>query len=252
MTASNEFVALEQLIFIFDFATMINASTLAGIIGSPSEVDLDIVSLCGADIAPKPEVADYPDARYVNYKTLGLSLCYEPSSSSSTKQLTFVDLFNPPSSGASRPRRKQAYDGYASPPLPLIFRFSDTTLALPPPPKPKPGAKLPENLPTTMERSLTFEVKADTTGKEFVSMFGEPTKKGEGHAGYVPPFMEWEKMEIVGEDGVTMVVGVMVELGEGSSGGVGGMEEEAKKGAGVWDRAGDWVWVGLKLFGAGL
>ena len=96
-----------------------------------------------------------------------------------------------------------------------------------------------------MERSLIFEVDDHTTGKDFVSHFGEPTKKGEGQEGYVPPFMEWERVEIVNDEGKTVEVGVMVELQEGGSG---GGDDEAKKGAALWDRAGDWTWVGLKLF----
>jgi len=227
---------------------MIQVSALTSIIGKPEDETINVAALVETSDSLTPEIANYPDATYVNYKPLGLSLCYEPAHSSKPKLLAFIDLFNPPPKEARRPRRKEAYEGYATPPLPITFDFLTTTLTLPPPPKPKPGAKLPENIPTTMERPLIFEVGAETTGKDFVSHFGEPTKKGEGQEGYVPPFLEWERVEVADETGKRMEVGVLVELRGGSGAGNAGVEGEAQKGAGIWDRAGDWTWVGLKLF----
>jgi hypothetical protein len=90
-----------------------------------------------------------------------------------------------------------------------------------------------------------------------VTHFGEPTKKGEGQTGYVPPFMEWSALEIVdeeqgGENGHVVKVGIMVELLDPGAPAPVGMGMGGPKGAegGLWDRAADWVWVGLKVFPA--
>jgi hypothetical protein len=100
-----------------------------------------------------------------------------------------------------------------------------------------------------------------TTGREFVSAFGEPTKKG-GGVGWVPPWLEWDCVELIedeqggasaeneGENGgkKVVVVGVMVELRDPGTGHA-MTEEQKKKGmGGLWDQASGWVWANLKIF----
>lgn len=248
----------------------------------------DLINHLDTSAAP-PEVGEYPDATYLNYKPLGLSLCYEPVSASSgstaavastTKQLELahIDVYNPPANPPARSRRKQAYAGYSTPRLPIRFNFASSSIPLPPRPAPRAPLGVPAKAkpaaapdththtptdpetPTILERGTSFDVMAHTTARDFVSHFGEPTKKGEGQTGYVPPFMEWDGLEIVDGDGAqgergggeVVKVGIMVELLDPGVPAPPGLGMGGPKGAdgGLWDRAADWVWVGLKVFSA--
>ena len=206
--------------------------------GSSDMVERYVASLGGSRI--QAEKKAYPDISYENYHPLGFSFCYNAAtnSPSSNERLSYIDIFNPPTDPMDiRKRRKEAWFGYDAPRFPITFRFSNTKV-------PMPQLKTPDHAkPAVMkdiERDLIFEVDRTTTGTEFVGHFGEPTKKGEGETGYVPTFLEWDRVEIVDRQGNKHTMGVMFELRDDGKGGDGG--------ARVWDRAGGWVWTSLKLF----
>jgi hypothetical protein len=83
----------------------------------------------------------------------------------------------------------------------------------------------------------------------------------------VPPFLEWSRVEIMGDDdgttddsavgedggegqtgGRTVVIGVMVELRDPGPGEKMTEEQKLKGMGGVWDRAAGWEWSNLKMF----
>lgn len=250
-----------------------------------------------SSIPPEPTVKSYPDAQYHTYLSLGLDLIYSPSPTSSSPssgqwELDRIDINNPvpsvslPSSGSSR---RRAPPVYTPPALPLVVQLARAPVV---PPQPGPhagnsGAALPTVVPAAAEAALTevegveeeiraggrpepFLITSESTGREFVSALGEPSRKG-GAQGWVGPWLEWADLKILvprrrskqadvepGQGGTSMEeaedmeevgIGLMVELRDGHKQPT---EEEMKKGlGGVWDRAAGWGWGCVKIFRVG-
>lgn len=227
-----------------------NASNIAQLLGTSSPEAVEgFVNGCTQETL-SPENKTYPDATYVNYHPLGLSFCYSSDSStaSSSRSLSYIDIFNPPASGRpARSRRKEAWFGFSPPSFPITFSFPSGNIPIPPAQHRAGEATSSGGTKDTLERNKTFEVGPKTTGKEFVDHFGEPSKKSAGEPGYVPPFLEWNSIDIVDGDGTVLPVGILIELRDpGVTEGMGGARTET--GATVWDRAGSWTWSSLKLF----
>jgi hypothetical protein len=235
---------------------------------SSTAVSSLLSTLSGSPV--QPVVKSYPDATFHSYPPLGFDLVYHPSPATSTRTtqksaasqlvLDTIDLYNPlpprPAPTISS-RTKRSGPIYSPPSLPITFHFPGSTLTLPPH---KPGESSRE-----ISRPDSLEVGQRTIGREFVSAFGEPSKKG-GGTGWVPPFLEWIRVEILGDDDDThgsavgggdeeeqtgrrtVVIGVMVELRDPGPGEKMTKEQKLKGMGGVWDRAAGWEWSNLKLF----
>ncbi|WVF67054.1 hypothetical protein IAT40_001798 [Kwoniella sp. CBS 6097] len=202
---------------------------------------------------PEPEIKTYPDAVYHNYYSLGLSLFFDPSKNNG---LDSVDIFNPsPYPKPSMPGRKPE-PTYAPPPQ-VSMDFPTDTLSLPPLKKGEESKSIP--------RPTYFSLDAETTGRQFVSCLGEPSRKGSG--GWTGVWLEWSAVGLVsngqqrtaskdGEeqkktDGLqieTVKVGMMLELRD--PGAQEKVSEDAKKKGmgGVWERAAGWSWANIKVF----
>ena len=199
------------------------------------------------------DIATYPDISYHNYPPLGLAISYLPPASSAKsddgKQWLFdrIDFYNPPP--GPRPRRrgdKQPWDGYTPPTYPIRFTFPTDTIIVPP-------KKEGEDSSTTTRPAL-LQVTTSTSGKDFVACFGEPTKKGGGDNAYVPPFLEWSRIDLssanstrrgdAGENIAT--VGIMVELRTPAPSETSTPVQQGN--GGLWDRAAGWPWGSLKVF----
>lgn len=173
------------------------------------------------------DIKVFSDSTFVNYFPLGLSLLFAPPpgtedyADGALRTLSRVDIYNPapppsapsassssaPSSAPStspsasnsastsaRPRRrKPPTPTYAPPAFPLTFHLPSDRIQLPPS---KPG-----EAPRDVNRPDRLDVRAGTTGREFVECFGEPSRKGGGGDGWVPVWMEWGGVELVAEDG---------------------------------------------------
>lgn len=197
---------------------------------------------------PTPDIKEYSDATYYTYFDLGLSLCYTSTPRSSDRLLSHIDIVNPlPSnqtSGANRRgKKKDPLAGYQAPNFPITFRFANTVVPIQTDTSKKPSS----SSSTPLERELEFRVDEKTTGKDFVGAFGEPARKSEGQAGYVEPSLEWNRVELEGEDGQIVQVGIMVDLREPNTSAP-GQEAQGGQGASIWDRAGSYGWSTLKLF----
>lgn len=171
--------------------------------------------------AATPEVKSYSDAVYFNYYALGISLLFKPVGGYVLKTglkleelqakalgLDGVDIYNilPPTAGTNASRvTKSPYSSY---PISLI----------------------PLDLATIegKDRPKSFDVTPQTTGKDFVSMLGEPDRKGGGagpSSGSIGIWCEWTKD------------GVMVEFGG-----------EESRGPQAWERGKDAVWKIMSIF----
>jgi hypothetical protein len=65
---------------------------------------------------------------------------------------------------------------------------------------------------------------------------------------WISPWLEWGNVELLDTSGEVIRLGIMVELRDS---GRELTEMEKKKGlGGIWDRAANWVWGGLKVFEA--
>ncbi|RXK38212.1 hypothetical protein M231_04496 [Tremella mesenterica] len=171
---------------------------------------------------------------------------------------------------SSHPRKK-----LGSPPE-IILRFPDTSLPLPPSPSLNPqtgyhtrssssqiindhkitsdnvdgttsSSRFTENknetskVPLGTTRPSQLVIDKTTTGRNFVSSLGEPTKKGGGTT-WLPIYLEWDRVRLLNPSGETVEVGIMVELNDPR-----GKDERSGD---IWDRAGDWVWESFKVFNA--
>ncbi|EKM61158.1 uncharacterized protein PHACADRAFT_247583 [Phanerochaete carnosa HHB-10118-sp] len=187
-----------------------------------SEVIVAYISHLGflvPDASASPEVKSYPDAIYFNYFPLGLSLLFKPVNGYKPKTgmkredlkdvdlvLDGIDIYNvpPPKPGATS-RHKSAYS---------LYPVEDFTIRL---------VAIPDNA-----RPATMEVKRTTTGKDFVSVLGEPDRKGGGagpSSGSIGIWCEWSKD------------GVMVEFGGDES-----------RGPQAWEKGKDAVWKVISIF----
>ncbi|KAI0932033.1 hypothetical protein AcW1_000725 [Taiwanofungus camphoratus] len=204
-----------------------SSSDIKQLLGShPSSSELlahisSLAALVSKPEATVSEVRSYPDAVYFNYSPLGLSLLFKPVNGYKPKvglrreELKEADLiidgidvyngFNP--QAGNKP--KSTYSAY--PVSPLVLVLSTTAEAA--------GSE---------QRPATFDVKADTTGKQFVESFGEPDRKGGGagpSSGSIGIWCEWSKD------------GVMVEFGGDES-----------RGPQAWERGKDAVWKVITIF----
>lgn len=166
----------------------------------------------------KAEVSSFPDVTFHNYHPLGVSFSYIPSTvpgqaSSSKLVLDRIDIYiaDPSSSAAAPPARpgRQPKPTFSRFPLDLSLSFPTTSIALPSPPPAQPcttsSRDTSPTASTTREREKIFVVRAQTRGRDFVAALGEPSRKGGGSGGVggfagVPPWMEWNNVELeVGE-----------------------------------------------------
>ncbi|KZT72781.1 hypothetical protein DAEQUDRAFT_762593 [Daedalea quercina L-15889] len=173
--------------------------------------------------ATVPEVKSYADAVYFNYFALGLSLLFKPVGDYKPKiglkredlrdsdlVLDGIDIYNVVKS--SKPSTAKPFVAY--PMSPLVLTLSSQ----PPEQDAKP-------------RPSQFEVKHETTGKEFVASMGEPDRKGGGagpSSGSIGIWCEWSRD------------GVMVEFGG-----------EESRGPQAWERGKDAVWKVISVFPPG-
>ena len=180
---------------------------------------IDYLSSLVPDASVIPDVKSYSDAVYLNYFPLGLSLLFKPVNGYKPKTglkredlcddnliLDGIDIYNlEPSKPGATSRHKSAYSPYPA--------ESFTIPLVEIPDKPRPA---------------TIEVKRTTTGKDFVSVMGEPDRKGGGagpSSGSIGIWCEWSKD------------GVMVEFGG-----------EASRGPQAWEKGKDAVWKVLSIF----
>ncbi|KAH9937061.1 uncharacterized protein B0H18DRAFT_968947 [Fomitopsis serialis] len=170
-----------------------------------------------------PEVKSYSDAIYFNYFALGLSLLFKPINGYKPKGglkqeelrdadlvLDSIDIYNVIKS--SKPGTAKPFAAY--PMSPLVLTLSSQPLEKDAKPRPS-----------------HFEVKPETTGKDFVACLGEPDRKGGGagpSSGSIGIWCEWSKD------------GVMVEFGG-----------EESRGPQAWERGKDAVWKVLSVFPRG-
>jgi hypothetical protein len=86
-----------------------------------------------------------------------------------------------------------------------------------------------------------------------VACFGEPTKKGGGDNAYVPPFLEWSRVNLSSVNSIgrensknIVTVGIMVELRTPAPSETSTPVQQGN--GGLWDRAAGWPWGSLKVF----
>lgn len=188
------------------------------------------------------DTKSYPDAVYQNYYSLGISLCFEPSSASSKEfHCVTVDVFNTPSPGSGTSAGGRAPKGptYEETSLPLVFEFAEKEIVLPPRKQGEKEMRLP--------REPWIEVSNSTTGREIVRSLGEPSRKGSGS--WVGVWLEWNSVGLL-RAGERVDLGVMLELND-PKGAEKPTDEQMKQGmGGLWDMAAGWRWGGIKVFKA--
>jgi hypothetical protein len=235
-----------------DSVGAMNASRLARLLDRESWDGTHVrsVYLDEAPTIPPSETKTFPDTIYQNYYPLGLSLSCTPElSSGSSSRISHIDIYNPPSPACPpRKRRKDPAAAYACPRFPITFDFPDAVL--PTAPDPSAQSRSGKEAPATPDRPIKLLIDETTSGRDFVAHFGKPSKKSEGQPGYVPPFLEWEGVDLIDEHGAALKIGIMVELRDAGETPTPGAAPG--QGAGVWDRAQNWSWSTLKLFSAGV
>jgi hypothetical protein len=206
----------------FALRTMQVWHSLLGRSPSASDLSTHLASL-HSSTSPTPEVKSYSDAVYFNYYALGLSLLFVPFDGYKPKagallsdldqnklKLESIDLYNSPSQEekeaekSNGPSKKLSNTEYSSYPRYPVLISSSTT----------PPSQL--------------EITSTTTGKEFVSSLGEPSRKGGGagpSSGSIGIWCEWDKD------------GLMVEFGG----------DEAR-GPQAWERGKDARWKVITIF----
>ncbi|KAK6907052.1 hypothetical protein I204_00146 [Kwoniella mangroviensis CBS 8886] len=215
----------------------LDPSDLASLLSQPSSstsLTSYLQSLSSTSPLPVPEIKSYPDTIYHNYYPLGLSLAFHP-----IKGLDSIDIYN--SSPHPQPKRANQKPSpvYSSPPE-ITLHFPTDSVSLPPK---KEGEK-----PLSIPRSTTFKLLPNSTGRDFVSHLGEPTRKGSG--GWTGLWLEWSSVELKAKEG-EVTVGIMVELRDPGANEL-LTEEGRKKGmGGVWERASRWEWSNIKFFKVG-
>ncbi|KAI0286923.1 hypothetical protein BGY98DRAFT_1104984 [Russula aff. rugulosa BPL654] len=190
---------------------------------SPSSPDLAAYLSTLSTTQVTPDVKSYPDAVYFNYYSLGLSLLfipikgYKPRSGLSRQDLQDahlvldgIDIYNNLStvkSDGKTSSRSPAYSPYPTTPIPLTVT-----------PETKGGTSRPSAL----------SVMRNMTGKEFVTVLGEPDRKGGGSgpsSGNIGIWVEWTRD------------GLMVEFGG-----------EDSQGPQAWERGKDAPWRVISFF----
>lgn len=135
-------------------------------------------------------------------------------------KLDSVDVYNIPkaneaAAGAGRASKKSelAFASYPMLPITLHPNMDNPVMGPPRPP-------------------ITFDIKADTSGKDFVSVLGEPDRKGGGagpSSGSIGIWCEWSQK-----------AGILVEFGG----------EEAR-GPQAWEKGKDSIWKVMTIFQPG-
>ncbi|KAG6841945.1 hypothetical protein C0991_005125 [Blastosporella zonata] len=211
---------------------MSSLRNLFGLHPSSKELSQYINSLSAHASIPTAEVKSYPDAVYLNYYPLGLSLLFTPlpgykpktglklSELNSEKLiLDSLDIYNIPKSAASGPRSKNTSSRIAElafssfPLFPLVFDV---------------GGDGKDNDGKAQAQPPVLEVTSQTTGKDLVQCLGEPDRKGGGSgpsSGSIGIWCEWTKD------------GMMIEFGG----------DEAN-GPQAWERGKDAAWKVITLF----
>ncbi|KAG1716007.1 hypothetical protein ID866_1172 [Astraeus odoratus] len=171
-----------------------------------------------------PEVKAYPDMVYFNYYKLGISFQfapregYKPATGLKRNELRddrlsleCIDVYNgtwaSPSNETSPRTTQPTFSSYPSFPLQIPLEASSGNKESRPP---------------------FISIATNTTGKEFVSWLGEPSRKGGGvgpSSGSINIWCEWSRD------------GIMVEFGG----------EEAR-GPRAWERGKDAMWKVITLF----
>ncbi|KAG8864887.1 hypothetical protein FRB96_003473 [Tulasnella sp. 330] len=171
-----------------------------------------------------PEIQCYCNAVYINHHSVGISLLftpvngYKPVPRTTLAQLQrnnlileSVDVYNVPSLASD------------APPTPLEHNKTKLANA-----QYSTYPALPIMIPRSGGDDALFELLPGTTGKDFVSFFGEPSRKGGGSGptgGSIGIWCEWKS------------VGLMVEFGG----------DEAK-GSQAWERGKDAKWAIITFF----
>lgn len=169
---------------------------------------------------PSPEIKAYPDALYMNYYSLGLSLMSTAKDGSRKIKaddvhtdklgLDSIDIYNVRDADKSKPLAgPSGAKSYSTYPVPSLV------LSL---------------VPSKDEKSRPSELKltTSTTGKDVVACLGEPDRKGGGagpSSGSIGIWCEWSRD------------GIMIEFGG----------DEAR-GPQAWERGKDAGWKVLTLF----
>ena len=180
-----------------------------------------VVSTPNATIS---EVKAYPDAVYLNYFALGLSLLFIPLSgytpatgikytqlNDNKLVLDSINLYNIPPHSTKQPSPRPFETAFSTYPC-LPFELVIT----------------PDKNSNSLTRPPNIEIKQQSTGKDFVCSLGEPDRKGGGAgplSGSIGIWCEWSQH------------GVMVEFGG----------DEAR-GPQAWERGKDAVWKVITLF----
>ncbi|KAF9244567.1 hypothetical protein BU15DRAFT_41787 [Melanogaster broomeanus] len=203
---------------------------IKALLGSPpsahviSEYLESLASLVSASDSLTPEVKSYSDIVYFNYFKLGVSLQfstrngYRPTTGlkrdqleDDSLQLEAIDIYNVPNvkpgTGGSTRSAELAFSTHPSSPLKISL----------------------ETTTSSADSTLSgITIAKDTTGKEFVSWLGEPSRKGGGvgpSTGSIGIWCEWSKE------------GIMIEFGG----------DEAR-GPQAWERGKDAVWRVITIF----
>jgi hypothetical protein len=195
---------------------------LLGCTFQDQQIDLYLQWLSASSESEKsttPIVKAYSDSVYFNYYSLGISIMctpsdgYKPKTNASYENLQLhsltvdsIDLYNTPSASASKtkPDEHRTFAG-----LPLSLTLS-------------------EGLVADQPRPSEIKITSESTGKDFVSAFGEPARKGGGSgpsSGSINIWCEWSKD------------GVMVEFAGGNA-----------RGPQAWEKGKDAVWKVITLF----
>jgi len=188
-----------------------------------------IVSTGGTTV---PEVKSYPDAVYLNYFALGLSLLFSPQNgykpttglkladlNKDNLFLDSIDIYNIPKRKSSDSRSKSSSVRSAE------LAFSTHPVS---PLRLKLTAEIKDKDDKILPRPSQIDIHPHTIGKDFVECFGEPDRKGGGagpSSGSIGIWCEWSKD------------GVMVEFGG----------DEAR-GPQAWERGKDAVWKVITVF----
>ncbi|THH06946.1 hypothetical protein EW145_g3727 [Phellinidium pouzarii] len=185
-----------------------------------------LANITAFDQVPTPEIKSYPDALYTNYFPLGLSLMFIPKDGpkpiteadarSDKLALDSVDIYNiniaPEPNGAKTMPKSSTSSAMVYSPHPV------NPLSLP----------LQPSQDTSKPRPPEISITTTLTGKDILSVLGEPDRKGGGAgpaSGSIGIWCEWTRD------------GIMIEFG--------GVEA---RGPQAWERGKDAKWEVLTLF----
>jgi hypothetical protein len=201
---------------------------LLGVSPTSSALSEFLKNLNGGEMAAAPDVKSYSDAVYLNYYSLGLSLLFKPANGYKPRSdskfadletdrlsLDSIDLYNIPKvKDTSKPSPARpselAFAAYSHPfTINLASNIQD-----------KDGKPI--------DRPPSITITEDTTGKDFVSVLGEPDRKGGGagpSSGSIGIWCEWA------------ADGLMIEFGGDES-----------RGPQAWERGKDAFWRVVTVF----